>query len=98
MSKPMKERATFLWLCSLLNLKESKLTGDGTAANPLRMTRGLTLDRQSFGDGLRLQVNVYDGTTTGCSQVLYSVGRRAFEEKVRAIATGKEIKRLLRRK
>lgn len=96
MSKSMNERDTFRWLCSLLNLKESKLIRRKDGA--VRMSRGLTLDRQSFGDGLRLQVNVYDGTSTGCNQVLYSIGRRAFEEKVRAIATGKEIKRLLRRK
>ena len=94
MQKPMNERDAFRWLCQLLNLKESKLRREG---DRVWMTRGLTLDRQSFGDGLRLQVNVYDGTSTGCSQVLYSIGRRNFEDKVRAIAVGKEIKRLVRK-
>lgn len=96
MQKPMNERDTFRWLCNLLNLKESKLIRH--KGGSVHMSRGLTLDRQSFGDGLRLQVNVYDGTSTSCSQVLYSIGRRAFEDKVRAIAVGKEIKRLTRRK
>lgn len=86
-------RVMFERLLNLLNLKESRFIG---GKNP-RMTRGLRMGVQSGMPGLRLQIEVYNGKGTGCSQVLYSCGQREFAEKVWAIEAGKDILRMVKR-
>lgn len=61
-----------------------------------RMTRGLSLESNSPGDGVtRWSVATHSGEGTGEGQILFSLGAREFAEKVWAIEAGIECARRL---
>ncbi len=97
-----KPEVMFERLLKVLKLERSVfvpktvLKGTTSVLNiPALMTRGIALNVQSFGDGRRIQVDVYDGQGTGCSQILYSRGAKEFAEKVWAIEAGIELAKAL---
>ncbi len=81
----------------------AKFRKDGTphsayreTVTPAHMTRGLTLEKNSPGDGYtRISVATHSGEGTGEGQILCSMGAREFAEKVWAIEAGIECARQL---